>query len=70
MGERAGVKDSKTGLPSLRLTRRELADFTGTTVETAYRVTKRMERDGLVDLTNPGLIARIDVKKLRALEGV
>lgn len=70
LAERAGVKDSKTGLPSLRLTRRELADFTGTTVETAYRVTKKMERDGYLQLTNPGLIANINVKKLKNYEAL
>lgn len=38
------------------ITRRELADLTGTTPETAIRVTKALEREGLIDLTRPGII--------------
>lgn len=49
------------------ITRRELADLTGTTPETAIRVTKHLERDGVLDLTRPGIIKIPDVEKLRAL---
>jgi CRP-like cAMP-binding protein/DNA-binding NarL/FixJ family response regulator len=38
------------------LTRKELADLTGTTPETAIRVTKNLEREGFLDLTKPGVI--------------
>jgi len=49
------------------ITRRELADLTGTTPETAIRVTKQLERDGVLDLTRPGIIKIPDIEKLRAL---
>jgi CRP-like cAMP-binding protein/CheY-like chemotaxis protein len=38
------------------LTRKELADLTGTTPETAIRVTKNLERSGYLDLSKPGVI--------------
>jgi|GEM_PF-961601 len=40
----------------LFMTRKELADLTGTTPETAIRVTKNLERAHLLDLTRPGII--------------
>lgn len=40
----------------LFLTRKDLADLTGTTPETAIRVTKNLEREGYLDLTKPGII--------------
>jgi CRP-like cAMP-binding protein/CheY-like chemotaxis protein len=47
------------------LTRKELADLTGTTPETAIRVTKNLEREGLLDLTKPGVIKILSLKQLR-----
>ena len=47
------------------ITRRELADLTGTTPETAIRVTKNLERDGLLDLSRAGIIKILDVNALR-----
>lgn len=47
------------------ITRRELAELTGTTAETAYRVTKHLERENLLDLTRPGILKIIDVAGLR-----
>ena len=49
------------------ITRKELADLTGTTPETAIRVTKQLEREGVLDLTRPGVIKVPDIKALRAL---
>jgi CRP-like cAMP-binding protein/CheY-like chemotaxis protein len=48
------------------LTRKELADLTGTTPETAIRVTKNLEREGLLDLTKPGVIKILSLSQLRA----
>ncbi len=48
------------------ITRRELADMTGTTPETAIRVTKHMEREGILDLTKPGIVKIPDINALRA----
>ena len=46
------------------ITRRELADLVGTTPETAIRITKNLEREGLLDLTKPGIIKVPNVKTL------
>lgn len=47
------------------LTRKELADLTGTTPETAIRVTKNLEREGLLDLTKPGVIKIVSLAQLK-----
>lgn len=52
---------------TLEITRLELADITGTTPETAIRVTKKMEREGILDLTQAGVIV---VKDVSALEDI
>jgi CRP/FNR family transcriptional regulator len=49
------------------LTRKELADLTGTTPETAIRVTKNLEREGLLDLTKPGVIKILSLKQLKGV---
>jgi CRP-like cAMP-binding protein/DNA-binding NarL/FixJ family response regulator len=49
------------------LTRKELADLTGTTPETAIRVTKNLEREGLLDLTKPGVIKILSLAQLRGV---
>jgi len=49
------------------LTRKELADLTGTTPETAIRVTKNLEREGLLDLTKPGVIKILSLAHLRGV---
>lgn len=49
------------------LTRKELADLTGTTPETAIRVTKNLEREGLLDLKKPGVIKILSLKQLRGV---
>ncbi len=46
------------------ITRKELSELTGTTPETAIRVTKNLERSGLLDLTRPGIIKVINRAKL------
>ena len=49
----------------LHITRRELAELAGTTVETAIRVTKRMEKDELLDLSKVGCIRIPNASALR-----
>jgi CRP-like cAMP-binding protein/DNA-binding NarL/FixJ family response regulator len=49
----------------LFITRKELADLTGTTPETAIRVTKALERRDLLDLTKPGIIKIPDIRQLQ-----
>jgi CRP-like cAMP-binding protein len=46
------------------ITRQEVADLTGTTPETAIRTTKAMERDGMLDLSRPGVIRILDLKRI------
>lgn len=51
----------------IRITRLQLADLTGTTPETAIRITKRFEREGLLNLTEVGVIRVADYEKLATL---
>lgn len=53
--------------PVVEMTRQELADITGTTPETAIRVTKDMERKGLLDLSEPVRIVILDIDGLREI---
>ena len=46
------------------ITRQELASLTGTTVETAIRVTKSLERENILDLAQQGCIMLRDVAQL------
>ena len=64
IGKAATQADSNSG--RIYITRKELAELTGTTPETAYRVTKHLEREKLLDLTRPGIIKIPDVAALRA----
>ncbi|MCB0338429.1 MAG: response regulator [Bdellovibrionales bacterium] len=54
--ERLGIKSPCEEAFVLELTRKELADLTGTTPETASRVSKAMESDGLIDLNQAGIV--------------
>ena len=49
---------------TIYFTRQQLADLTGTTSETAIRVTRAMQRDGLIDIKRPGVIRVLDPKAL------
>lgn len=61
--------DRVEGSYRIEITRMQLAELTGTTPETAIRITKKMERDGLLDLTEPGIILVIDADGIEALLG-
>ena len=52
---------------TIAITRQELADLTGISVETAIRSTKNMERGGLLDLSRPGRIKICDQAGLQKL---
>jgi two-component system, response regulator PdtaR len=47
------------------ITRKELAELTGTTPETAIRITKSLERDKILDLSRPGIIKIPDIDALK-----
>lgn len=57
-------KNSNEG--RIYITRKELSELTGTTPETAIRVTKNLERSKLLDLSRPGIIKIPDLGALRA----
>ncbi len=54
--------DSNEG--RIYITRKELAELTGTTPETAFRVTKNLEREGVLDLSKPGIIKITNISSL------
>ncbi len=72
-GERAEQRVARTLLmlssklgPGLPFTRQEIADMSGTTIETTIRVMSRMKRDGII-LSRRGRIDITDEGRLRAL---
>lgn len=48
-------------------TRQQLANLTGTTSETAIRVTRSMQREGYIDISSPGVIKILDLEGLLSL---
>ena len=52
---------------TLEFTRQQLADLTGTTPETAIRITRAMQRNGIINIERPGVIRIVN---LEALEGI
>ncbi|MBN8547861.1 MAG: response regulator [Deltaproteobacteria bacterium] len=62
---RGGDKGSNNG--RIFMTRKELADLTGTTPETAIRITKNLEREGILDLSRPGIIKIVDLASLQQM---
>jgi len=51
----------------IEMTRQQLAELAGTTPETAIRITKIMERDGLLDLRKAGVITLVDIPGLQTI---
>lgn len=47
------------------ITRRELSELAGTTPETAIRITKSLEREGLLDLEKPGVVKILNLQALQ-----
>jgi CRP-like cAMP-binding protein len=64
LAPRFGRPTASSDSTRIFLTRKELADLTGTTPETAIRVTKNLEREGLLDLTKPGVIKILSLRQL------
>ncbi len=52
---------------TLSFTRQQIADLTGTTIETCIRVTRAMQRDGLIDISRPGVIRITNLRELNDL---
>jgi CRP/FNR family transcriptional regulator len=68
IGKSNGIGSSGAGREyTVNLTRQQLADLTGTTSETAIRVTRAMHKQGLLDICRPGVIR---IPSLKLLEEV
>jgi CRP/FNR family transcriptional regulator len=52
---------------TIDITRQQIADLTGTTAESAIRVTRAMQRDKLIDIQRPGIVRIVDLKGLQLL---
>ena len=63
------IKSSKTRSLeyTINFTRQQLADLTGTTPETAIRVTREMQRQNLIEISRPGVIRILDLEGLQKL---
>ncbi len=53
--------------PEIPMTRQEIADLVGSTPETVIRVTKDMEREGILNLEQSGRIQLVDVERLSSI---
>lgn len=49
------------------ITRQQLADLTGTSTETAIRITRELQRQGMIGMKHPGRIEILDFKALHLL---
>lgn len=56
LAQRSGNSNGADNEYTLHLTRQQLADLTGTTSETAIRVTRAMQKQGLLDIGRRGVI--------------
>ena len=66
LASRTGQKRGDGTFIPLALSRQEIADLLGTTIETAIRVMSRWQKDGLVDTEKSGFLIR-DPAALRAI---
>lgn len=52
---------------TIDITRQQIADLTGTTAESAIRVTRAMQRKGLINIKRPGIVRVLNLDALQAL---
>jgi CRP-like cAMP-binding protein len=52
---------------TIDITRQQIADLTGTTPETAIRVTRSMQSKGMIDIMRPGVVKIIDLNAIEEL---
>jgi CRP/FNR family transcriptional regulator len=67
LAQRTGTPNDTGHDYSVHLTRQQLADLTGTTSETAIRITRAMQKQGLLDIGSRGVIR---IPRLDQLEEV
>ena len=51
----------------IEITRRQIADLAGTSSETAIRVTRALQRKGIIDLGRPGVIRVLNLAALQKI---
>ncbi len=51
------------------MTRTDIADFLGLTIETVSRTFTKLKLAGLIDLPHSSCVRLLDVERLRGLEG-
>ena len=66
LAERAGQKRPAGIFVPIQLSRQEIADLVGTTIETAIRVMSRWQKDGIVETEKDGFLIR-QIAALREL---
>ncbi len=66
-GERTGQPDREGTLITIPLSRQDLADMAGTTIETAIRIMSRFRTEGLAKTRRGGYIVLLDCDRLRQL---
>jgi CRP-like cAMP-binding protein len=66
LAERAGKTEGGAVFVPIRLSRQEIADLAGTTIETAIRIMSRWHKDGLVETEKDGFRIR-NISALREL---
>ncbi len=69
LAERVGQARADGVFVPIHLSRQEIADLAGTTIETAIRVMSRWQKDGLVETVKDGFLIR-QIAALRALAPV
>lgn len=52
---------------TIDITRQQLADLTGTTTESAIRITRAMQHSRLIDIERPGTVRVLDLKALQGI---
>jgi CRP/FNR family transcriptional regulator, nitrogen oxide reductase regulator len=66
LAERAGQKRDGGVFVPIHLSRQEIADLVGTTIETAIRIMSRWQKDGLVETEKAGFL----IRQINALRGM
>jgi CRP/FNR family nitrogen fixation transcriptional regulator len=61
------VKKSKEAVVALPMSRQDIADYLGLTIETVSRALSQLERDGIIELQSIRQIRLRDTASLRAL---
>src|SRR5581483_6155294 len=71
LGDRVGIPRGNATFIPLPLSRQEIADLIGTTLETAIRLMSRWQKDGIVETEKSGfLIPAVDALKSMTSEGL